>query len=371
MNHQNLTTPIYDILIADDAPANLKVLSEILRLEGYKVRPVLNGTQALEAAELMEPDLILLDIMMPDINGYEVCKQLKSNPKLKEIPVIFISALSDTDSVIQAFAVGGVDYVTKPFKAEEVKVRVSTHLKIRMQSKELQQLNTTKDKLFSIISHDLRGPFGNFSQVLDLLSEDLEFSDPVKMRLFDELRTTSKSVMYLLDNLLNWSRSQSKRLSIDPQDVIINLAVMESIRLLKPVANAKNISLDFLADNVYTVFVDTNSLSLIFRNLVSNAIKFTNPGGKIVVSVALDEKDSSMVRVSVTDNGIGMNEEVVARLFRQGQHFTTYGTNNEKGSGLGLLLVNDFVAYNHGVLSVESKEGEGTTFSFTLPASGK
>lgn len=362
----NETNHLYDILIADDAPANLKVLSEILRLEGYKVRPVLNGTQALEVAQLLKPDLILLDIMMPDINGFEVCKQLKSNAELCEIPVIFISALSDTDSVIQAFSVGGVDYVSKPFKAEEVKVRVSTHLKIRKQSKELQQLNTTKDKLFSIISHDLRGPCGNFTQVLDLLAEDMSFDDPMKAKLVDELRNTSKSVMYLLDNLLNWSRSQSNRIVIDPQDVILNLAVMENIRLLKPIASNKQINLDFVSDKVHTVFVDSNSLSLIFRNLLSNAIKFTNPGGNIVVSV--QENDDHTVRVSVTDNGVGMNKETVDRLFKAGQHFTTYGTNNEKGSGLGLLLVKDFVEYNKGILTVVSEEGMGTTFSFTLPA---
>lgn len=369
MDQKNEQNQIYDILIADDAPANLKVLSEILRLEGYKVRPVLNGTQAIQAAEQLKPDLILLDIMMPDINGYEVCKRIKSNPELTEIPVIFISALSDTDSVIQAFSVGGVDYVSKPFKAEEVKVRVSTHLKIRMQSKELQQLNATKDKLFSIISHDLRGPCGNFSQVLDLLAEDLVFDDPVKGRLVDELRNTSKSVMYLLDNLLNWSRSQSKRLSIDPQDVIINLAVMESIRLLKPIANTKQITLEFVATKVFTVFVDSNSLSLIFRNLLSNAIKFTNTGGRIVVMV--EEAEDNMVKISVSDNGVGISAEAQSRLFKPGQHFTTYGTGNEKGSGLGLLLVKDFVEYNKGALSVVSEEGQGTTFSFTLPEAGQ
>lgn len=366
MNEMNDQNQMYDILIADDAPANLKVLSEILRLEGYKVRPVLNGTQALEVAALQQPDLILLDIMMPDINGYEVCKQLKANPELSEIPVIFISALSDTESVIQAFSVGGVDYVSKPFKAEEVKVRVSTHLKIRKQSKELQQLNATKDKLFSIISHDLRGPCGNFTQVLDLLADDLVFDDPVKTRLVDELRNTSKSVMYLLDNLLNWSRSQSKRIVIDQQDVIINLAVMESIRLLKPIANAKQISLEFSAGKIHTVHVDSNSLSLIFRNLLSNAIKFSNIGGKIVVSVD-DADDDGMVKLSVSDNGIGMSEEAMSRLFKPGKHFTTYGTSNEKGSGLGLLLVKDFVEYNKGQLTVSSEEGKGTTFSFTLP----
>lgn len=366
MMETNEQNQLYDILIADDAPANLKVLSEILRLEGYKVRPVLNGTQALEVARLQKPDLILLDIMMPDINGYEVCKQLKADPELNEIPVIFISALSDTDSVIQAFSVGGVDYVSKPFKAEEVKVRVSTHLKIRKQSKELQQLNATKDKLFSIISHDLRGPCGNFSQVLDLLAEDLVFDDPVKVRLVDELRNTSKSVMYLLDNLLNWSRSQSNRIVIDPQDVIINLAVMESIRLLKPIASAKQISLEFKASKIHTVHVDSNSLSLIFRNLLSNAIKFTNVGGRIVVSV--DETDEEgIVKISVSDNGIGMSADAQNRLFKSGQHFTTYGTSNEKGSGLGLLLVKDFVEYNKGQLTVSSEEGKGTTFTFTLP----
>ena len=171
----------------------------------------------------------------------------------------------------------------------------------------------------------------------------------------------------VLDNLLNWSRSQSNRIVIDPQDVIINLAVMESIRLLKPIASAKQITIDFSAGKIHTVFVDSNSLSLIFRNLLSNAIKFTNSGGRIVVSVD-DQEEDGMVKISVTDNGIGMSQDAMDRLFKPGQHFTTYGTGNEKGSGLGLLLVKDFVEYNQGRLSVSSEEGKGTTFSFTLPA---
>jgi two-component system sensor histidine kinase/response regulator len=140
--------------------------------------------------------------------------------------------------------------------------------------------------------------------------------------------------------------------------------------LLKPIANSKQISLEFVAPKVYTVYVDSNSLSLIFRNLLSNAIKFTKANGKIVVSVD-DAEEEGWVRISVSDNGIGMTEEALSRLFKPSQHFTTYGTGNEKGSGLGLLLVKDFVEYNNGTLTVSSEPDKGTTFSFKLPAASQ
>ncbi|MEI7831389.1 MAG: response regulator, partial [Prolixibacteraceae bacterium] len=179
---------IPNILIVDDIGANLRLLNDILSPEGYKIRQVPNGELALKVAEEEKPDLILLDIMMPYMNGYEVCRRLKENPELKDIPVIFISALGETNDILNAFNSGGVDYINKPIQAEEVKARVRSHIRLQQQSivlhrqskvlqrqsKELRDLNATKDKFFSIIAHDLRGPFNGFLGLTQLMAEDLE-----------------------------------------------------------------------------------------------------------------------------------------------------------------------------------------------------
>jgi len=162
-----------NILIVDDVPANLKVLGEILKGEGYKVRPVPSGALALQVAEKEMPDLILLDIMMPEMDGYEVCRRMKENPLLREIPIIFISALNETTDIVKALKSGGVDYITKPFKAEEVTARVNAHARLQMQKIELKKLNTTKDKFFSIIAHDLKGSMGGFMGATEVLADQL------------------------------------------------------------------------------------------------------------------------------------------------------------------------------------------------------
>ncbi|MEI6577748.1 MAG: response regulator, partial [Bacteroidota bacterium] len=163
-----------NILIVDDIGDNLKLLDEILRPEGYKTRLVPNGPLAIKAAEKEKPDLILLDIMMPEMDGFEVCRSLKENPALKDIPIIFISASGDTNDIVTALNIGGVDYINKPFQAEDVKARVLTHLKLCRQNIELRELNATKNKFFSIIAHDLRSPFNGFLGLTRLMVEDLE-----------------------------------------------------------------------------------------------------------------------------------------------------------------------------------------------------
>ena len=171
-NNNYLLNNTPNILIVDDVPANLKVLGDMLKSEGYKVRPVLSGMQAIQVAEKEKPDIILLDVMMPDMNGYEVCKLLKENKNLCDIPVIFISALSDTADIVKALNSGGVDYISKPFQGEEVRARVATHIKLYLQNKELQKLNAEKNKFFSIIAHDLRGPLGGLMGLAEIISDE-------------------------------------------------------------------------------------------------------------------------------------------------------------------------------------------------------
>lgn len=354
-----------NILIVDDVPANLKVLNNILQDNGYKVRPVLSGDTALQVAEKEKPDLVLLDIMMPDMNGYEVCRRFKENKILGDIPIIFISALTDTDDIVKAFSSGGVDYITKPFRAEEVSARVATHLMLHQQKKELQVLNSAKDKFFSIIAHDLKSPFNAIIGFSELLREQVREKD------FDGIEEyttiifqSSKRAMELLTNLMEWSRSQTGRMDYNPDYFEIVGLINGITPLFDDIAGQKSITIRKELPNNVIVFADQAMLSTILRNLVSNAIKFSLPGGQIVISV---EKGLNGLTVSVKDSGIGIPQERIDKLFSLDKSCSTLGTNSEQGTGLGLILCKEFVIKHSGNIWVESGVGKGSTFYVTLP----
>lgn len=366
MNNENLSEKyIPNILIVDDVPANLKVLGGILKSEGYKIRPVLNGELALQVAQKEKPDLILLDIMMPGMDGYEVCRQLNANPQLKNIPVIFISALSDTKDMVKAFSLGGVDYVTKPFQAEEVSARIAIHLKICRQSKELKELNATKDKFFSIIAHDLRGPIGNMMQISEFIAGKGNVDDDTLYSFLESQKELSKNTFQLLENLLNWARSNTNQIEFRPEILDVNSLIEACIEDIKIQATGKNITISVNYFAQCQVIADENMVRLIIRNLLSNAIKFTPKGG--MISILTNSGENNTVVIAVKDTGIGMTPKIHDNLFRIDVNSSRYGTDGESSSGLGLLLCKEFVKKHGGEIWVESEEGKGSTFSFTIP----
>jgi len=374
MKHDTvLSKHIPNILIVDDMPANLKVLSDILKGEGYKVRPVPNGTMALQVAEKEKPDLILLDIMMPEIDGFEVCRRIKENPKLREIPIIFISALNDTKDIVKALKCGGVDFITKPFQAEEVTARVHTHLKLYMQSiqlkeqsKALQQLNATKDKFFSIIAHDLRGPLGGFMGLSEMLADESSFlTDEQKKDMNIALSRSSRNIFNLLENLLEWSQMQHGQTEFKPAESNLRKLVTEGISALTESTRNKGIGLVIDIADDQQVYADTNMFQSLIRNLVSNAVKFTPRGGNVLITAVLTDNNTSVI--TVKDSGIGMDKDTVSNLFRLNVNSSRPGTEGEHSTGLGLLLCKEFVERHGGELWVESEEEKGSVFCFTIP----
>jgi two-component system, sensor histidine kinase and response regulator len=367
MKNENLSgLYIPNILIVDDIPANLKVLGGILKDEGYKIRPVLNGEMALQVAEKEIPDLILLDIMMPDMDGYEVCCQLKANPRLKDIPVIFISALNDTKDIVSAFSIGGVDYITKPFQAEEVKARIATHLKICRQNKELKELNATKDKFFSIIAHDLRGPIGSMMQISEFVTMKEKMDEETLYSFLESQKELSRNTFYLLENLLSWARSSTNQIDYYPEILDVNTILKASIENIKTQATSKNITVTANYTEQSRAYADQKMFRLIIRNLLSNAIKFTPQGGTISISAAPAENDS--VIIAVKDTGIGMSPKILENLFRIDISSNRPGTDGESSNGLGLLLCKEFVEKNGGKIWIDSEEDKGSTFWVTLPS---
>lgn len=356
-----------NILIVDDIPANLKVLSEILKTEGFRVRPVTSGKLALQVIEKEKPDLILLDIMMPDMDGYEVCRQIKANKQFNEIPIIFISALNETGDVVKALKAGGVDYVTKPFQAEEVLARVHTHIKLYLQSIELKKINLTKDKFFSIIAHDLKGPMGGFTGMTELLAEHMQQMSMKEIQDYlGLLRDSSNNLVQLLENLLEWASLQQGEIPYKPENLQLMAIVRDNVKLIEEFANHKCITIKTEVQPELKVYADKNMLQSILRNHISNALKFTPVGGNVYLTASF--ADNNFVEVSVQDSGIGMSREMVDNLFSLGARNGRPGTEGEPSTGLGLLLCKEFIEKQGGSIRVESEIGKGSRFLFTVPA---
>lgn len=229
---------------------------------------------------------------------------------------------------------------------------------------QLQELIRTKDKLFSIIAHDLRGPIGNLLPILEMLNSGEESDEKAKDMLMESLKTGIKSTYGLLENLLNWSLSQTNTISLNPKHFVINRVISNNIELQSSGANRKEIQILFNVDGDLSVFADEDSVSLVIRNILSNAIKYTPNRGAIEVII---HKKDSCIEIEIVDNGVGMTKEVVDNLFNPNASISTMGTNNEKGSGLGLMLCKEFVERNGGQIRAESTPGKGSKFIFTVP----
>ncbi len=368
------------ILIVDDIPKNLQVLSSILNTEGYQIAFASGGNQALSVVDNTLPDLILLDIMMPDMDGFEVCERLKSNPATASIPVIFLSGKVETEDIVKGFRLGAVDYVTKPFNAIELLSRVKNHLDLKFSKdaiisynrqlteyqQELEQVIASKDKFFSIIAHDLRGPFSGFIGLSELLVDEYKNLAPEDISsIAESMHKAAKKLFEFLENLLEWSRSQMGKIEFRPSKLDLFDAIDRAFSVLSFTADNKQISLINNTEKNVFIEADNNMLNTILRNLISNGIKFTKPGGFVKIYTEMNSSD--FVTIKVEDNGIGMTEDAIEKVFRIDSKYSTPGTNSESGSGLGLVLCRELVEKHNGKISVESQKSVGTIFSFTLP----
>lgn len=363
----------YKILIVDDVMSNVLLLKVLLTNEKFKIVTASNGQQALDQVENENPDLVLLDVMMPDMSGFEVAQQLKANPGTAEVPIIFLTALNSTADIVKGFQVGGNDFISKPFNKEELIIRVTHQISlvaakriIVAQTEELRKTIMGRDKLYSVIAHDLRSPMGSIKMVLNMLILNLP-SATIGEEMYELLtmaNQTTEDVFSLLDNLLKWTKSQIGKLKVVYQDVDM-VEVLEGVtEIFSMVAGLKKIEIKQTTPERLVVHADIDMIKTVIRNLISNAIKFSNEGTEVLVT--LDEQDGMAV-VSVKDCGCGIDEENQKKLLHTDTHFSTFGTNNEEGSGLGLLLCQDFAIKNGGKLWFTSTKGQGSTFSFSIP----
>jgi len=309
---------------------------------------------------------------MPGTDGFAFCRQIKKEKRYADLPVIFLTAKTDTKDLVEGFEAGGVDYITKPFQKKELIARVNNHIElaiakrqIQNQAEEIQKINRTKDRLYSIIAHDIKSPFSNISMLISTLAEGyLEPGSEEYEEILQSINRSTQETYALLENLLQWTRSQTGDLEVNPE--ILNLRELSERAFSFSELNAKNKKIDLKLDmeDTLPVYADRNMMQSVIQNLVGNAIKFTPEGGSVYIK---GTQEGEQVILQVQDTGVGIPEENMKKLFVDRGQLTTRGTNDEKGSGLGLLLVQSFVEQNGGQVDAESKPGEGTTFTLTFP----
>ena len=376
-------TPV--ILIIDDNPTNLNVLFEYLEESGFEVSVAQNGRSALEQVAQIHPDLILLDIMMPDLDGFEICRTLKKRVETNEIPIIFMTALTDASDKIKGFLAGGSDYITKPLQYEEVLARITAHLKLRNAEKQKQALQmyieeqkarlTEKDRqiaeliagketLFAYISSDLQPPLNALLGFVRVLLENLEHygKEQISSDLL-RVQAAAERLESQHENLILWSKLQRGGLVLAPGLINVEEIVVYNLIFFAPLAKQKQITLQSSVQNVMLAHADYEMVNAIIRNLLSNALKFTDTGGNVRIS-AIEHDDE--VELFISDSGIGMSAEQVHLLLH---HRAAYpaADDEKKRLGLGLILCKALIERCGGAMKIETQLGTGTTFIFTLP----
>lgn len=383
------------ILIVDDNVNNQQVLGNILSLKGFKIALASNGQEALDFIEKQIPDLIFLDIMMPDMNGFEVCERMKQEEKFKLIPVIFVSALSNPANKVKAFETGGVDYITKPFNMGEIVSRAKVHLNLKnaqeeccranrllmeqmaerskleeelRKAKEIAEASTkSKSEFLASMSHEIRTPMNGIIGTASLLkSTNL---DETQLDYVSIIDFSANNLLAIINDILDISKIEAGQITLESIDFNLHNVINETIKLLTPKAIEKGIELTANIDGSVPLFAkgDPVRLKQVMINLTNNAIKFTKTGYvKIEAETIEQENKVRKYLFKIVDTGIGIPENAREKIFIDYLQADETTTRKFGGTGLGLPISKRLIEMMHGQIGLESEVGKGTTFWFTI-----
>jgi signal transduction histidine kinase len=382
-----VTTPIMDdplihpsidlkgrrILAVDDDRINLRIIGGILRHEGYEIGEAASGEQALEVYATFQPNLVLLDVMMPGIDGFATCRTLKKTYGDKCAPVIFVTAKSEADDVVMGFDAGGVDYLTKPFRPKEVVARIRTHLSNQQlveQQKhlvaQLSKANADKDRFLGMCAHDLRNPLSSIRGLAELMDENAIGELTVEQReIVKTIHGASQSMLQLVNELLDVATIEAGHLKLDKTPTSVAEIVERSVHLSNMEAAKKNTRIEVVKPNGDPmVDVDRNKIRQVVDNLISNAVKYSPRGSIITVIIHANE---SVAGFAVRDSGPGVPEHERHKLFKDFGRLSAQPTGGEKSTGLGLAICRKIVEAHNGTIGVGNVPGHGAEFFVNLP----
>lgn len=380
-----------DILIVDDTAANLKLLASLLSAHGYKVRPASSGSIALRSVESKLPDLVLLDIRMPEMDGFEVCKRLKSDERTKDIPVIFISAMDDVEDKMKAFSVGGIDYVTKPFEPEEVLARINTHLTIRTLQKDMKEQNlqlkslmqkqheqeqimiqqsrmAAMGEMISAIAHQWRQPLNVLAlyiQGIELAYEMEEINEEYVNKIVTDSMKQINFMSSTIDDFRNFFTPNREK-----ENFSIKTVINTTIDLLLSQLKSHYINIEFDGDDC-TIFGHPNEFQQVTLNIINNAkdsileFREINNNDEYQGSIQIKTiKTQTELKLIFIDNGTGIDEEIISKIFEP--YFTTKFPQN--GTGIGLYMVKEIVGHHYKAsVEVHNNLEAGAEFVISIP----
>jgi signal transduction histidine kinase len=387
------------ILLIDDNESNIGMLVEFLKELGFKTITARNGQMGLKRAKFAKPDLILLDVLMPEMDGFEVCRQLKAGPATGDIPVIFITALHDVENKVKGFAAGGVDYITKPIQQEEVLARVRTHLKLQAQQRELRQqaaalvqarelaesaraiaekANTAKSEFLANMSHELRTPLNAILGFSELIIRDQTLALKHRENLAI-IHRSGEHLLILINDVLDFSKIEAGRTTLNEKNFDLHRLLDDVVRIFRFKAEKKSLQLLFERADTVPQYVRTDEVKLrqVLMNLLSNAIKFTEEGTvtlkiedcRLNIEKSPDEGSAQSsicsLQFSISDTGPGIAPEEMDKLFEAFAQTET-GRQAQEGTGLGLPISKKFVQLMGGDITVNSKVGQGTIVAFDI-----
>lgn len=365
------------ILVVDDNLNNLDFLFDLLDSHDYEVLFATDGKSALERLNHAKPDIILLDVMMPGIDGFETCIELKKNEKTKDIPVIFMTALTDISSIVKGFQAGAVDYITKPIRQEEVLARIKTHLTIKnlqnelkLKNEKLEKLldkekenNKLKSKILSIASHDVRTPLSSIYLSADILEYySSKISEEKKNNCIAGIKSSVNDIYSILDELVLYSKSDSGEIEFQPEKINIIQYIDEIVKHYNLISAETNEIFYKYSEPDLAIKIDKKLFKHILSNLLSNAIKYSPEGKPITLNCYIN---SDFFVLKITDNGIGIPEKDFDTLFTPFKR----GSNveNIEGTGLGLSIVKELVNIHKGKIEFKSEKNKGTEFTLFFP----
>ncbi len=356
------------ILIVDDDRLSIRILGGILKTAGYVSSEAHTGEGALVTYKTFCPDLILMDVLMPGIDGFETCRRLKQTFGEKSAPVIFITAKTESEDVVKGLSAGGVDYLPKPFKPKEVLARIRSHLQSQALLEQLTKANTAKNRFLGMAAHDLRNPLASIRGIAEFLREGAV--GPLNADHLDMVETihgASQAMLVMVNELLDVATIESGELKLNIETHNLGDLVTKSVTLTNMEAAKKKTHVAFAAPAApITPPIDAAKMKQVIDNLLSNAVKYSPPGSAITVFATTDST-AGTCSVAVRDQGPGIPDSERDKLFKDFGRLSSKPTGGEKSTGLGLAIVRKIVEAHSGTITAENLPAGGCEFRFTIP----